>query len=462
MKATVSLSVLALLLLALPAAGQAYDWSNVGSVGITQAGSGHIFTGPTFTFSASRTGTLIARYNVTNTYGAGVSKTPPWTTFSAAFTDNSSLGVVNLRLMQVDKCSNAESQICCHLELRRRRSCDSDVRLEHVRLRQQLLLRRRQDHALVDVRHRGPALGGHQLRREGDHHENTSLACSHWPCSWPRCPYSRRRMTGRRSASAAASTRTARSRSPSPGPTLKFNSISTGDIVARYPVTNTYGSGTSKTPAWTTLWSTYKDNSSSGSVTTKLLRGRGVLRHRDADLHDHELGQLVEPVQHLHVQLEHVRFRQQHVLGGSDPQPQRHLGSGGDSLGRRELEFRSFLGFLGVPRQVLRRGTRGTVSVARELVRLFEQVKCPVGLMLGSAEADPAFESEEPIFLGRWQGLWEMWETRRHLPAFSKSCGKARLHRGFPQDVSFHSPVPSFMRRGLILEWVTSNRPAAS
>jgi hypothetical protein len=54
------------------------------------------------------------------------------------------------------------------------------------------------------------------------------------------------------------------------GPTLRFNSISTGDLIARYPVTNTYGSGTSKTPAWTTLWSTYKDNSAAGSVTTKL------------------------------------------------------------------------------------------------------------------------------------------------------------------------------------------------
>jgi hypothetical protein len=72
MKATVSLSVLALLLLALPVAAQSYDWSNVGSVGITQHGSGFTFAGPTFTFSASRTGTLIARYNVTNTYGAGV------------------------------------------------------------------------------------------------------------------------------------------------------------------------------------------------------------------------------------------------------------------------------------------------------------------------------------------------------------------------------------------------------
>ena len=54
------------------------------------------------------------------------------------------------------------------------------------------------------------------------------------------------------------------------GPTLRFNSISTGDVIARYPVTNTYGSGSSKTPAWTTLWSTYKDNSAAGSVTTKL------------------------------------------------------------------------------------------------------------------------------------------------------------------------------------------------
>lgn len=54
------------------------------------------------------------------------------------------------------------------------------------------------------------------------------------------------------------------------GPTLKFNSISTGDVVALYPVTNTYGSGTSKTPPWTTLWSTYRDNSAAGSVTTTL------------------------------------------------------------------------------------------------------------------------------------------------------------------------------------------------
>ena len=111
MKAILTLTVLALLA-ALPAAAQSYDWSNVGSVGITQAGAGHVFTGPSFTFSAARTGTLTARYNVTNTVGGGIDKTPAWTTFTAAFTDNSALGAVTLRLFQVDKCNNTQTEIC--------------------------------------------------------------------------------------------------------------------------------------------------------------------------------------------------------------------------------------------------------------------------------------------------------------------------------------------------------------
>lgn len=112
MKAIISLTALALLLAAVPAAAQNYDWSHVGSVGIITAGVGHNFNGPSFTFSPFRTGTLTARYNITNTVGGGIDKTPAWTTFTAAFTDNSANGNVSLRLMQVDKCSNAESQIC--------------------------------------------------------------------------------------------------------------------------------------------------------------------------------------------------------------------------------------------------------------------------------------------------------------------------------------------------------------
>lgn len=112
MKAITSLSVLALLLLTVPAVAQNYDWSNVGSVGSIQAGIGHNFIGPSFTFAPTRTGTLTTRYNITNTVGGAIDKSPPWTTCSMAYTDNSSSGQLNLRLVQVDKCSNAETIIC--------------------------------------------------------------------------------------------------------------------------------------------------------------------------------------------------------------------------------------------------------------------------------------------------------------------------------------------------------------
>jgi hypothetical protein len=110
MKVTISTLALLLILGALPAAAQSYDWSNVGSVGIALRGDGHVFTGPDFTFASFLTGTLTARYNVTNTAGGG-DKTPAWTTFTIATTTSGSANVT-ARLMQVDKCSNQESNIC--------------------------------------------------------------------------------------------------------------------------------------------------------------------------------------------------------------------------------------------------------------------------------------------------------------------------------------------------------------
>ena len=56
------------------------------------------------------------------------------------------------------------------------------------------------------------------------------------------------------------------------GPTLKFGSFQSGSLVFRYPVTNTYGSATSKQPGWTTLYATYTDDSANGSVTIKLFK----------------------------------------------------------------------------------------------------------------------------------------------------------------------------------------------
>jgi hypothetical protein len=55
------------------------------------------------------------------------------------------------------------------------------------------------------------------------------------------------------------------------GPALfiKTNAIATMQF--RYPVTNTYGSATSKTPGWTTFSATYVDNHATGSVTATLM-----------------------------------------------------------------------------------------------------------------------------------------------------------------------------------------------
>src|SRR5437016_276997 len=56
------------------------------------------------------------------------------------------------------------------------------------------------------------------------------------------------------------------------GPTFAFAAFFRGTITARYRVTNTYGSAVSKVPGWTTLYAAVTDSSTSGSVTTRLLR----------------------------------------------------------------------------------------------------------------------------------------------------------------------------------------------
>ena len=56
------------------------------------------------------------------------------------------------------------------------------------------------------------------------------------------------------------------------GPTFSFSGTYRSNLIARYRVTNTYGSAVSKTPGWTTLYASVTDDSSSGSVTTKLIR----------------------------------------------------------------------------------------------------------------------------------------------------------------------------------------------
>ena len=116
MKTMMRISLLGLLLFALPLTASAqttFDWSAVGSTGtVHNPAAGYLFTGPTFSFSGTYRSNIIARYRVTNTYGSAYSKTPSWTTLSATVTDDSSSGSVTTKLIRVDKCNNTETTLC--------------------------------------------------------------------------------------------------------------------------------------------------------------------------------------------------------------------------------------------------------------------------------------------------------------------------------------------------------------
>ena len=114
MKITTRLLALALFVTALPALAQTHDWTSIGGTGrIAKSDAFKMtYTGPTLKFNSFSTGNLVARYAVTNTYGSGTSKTPPWTTLWASYKDNSSSGSVTARLYEVEKCSGVETLIC--------------------------------------------------------------------------------------------------------------------------------------------------------------------------------------------------------------------------------------------------------------------------------------------------------------------------------------------------------------
>ena len=114
MKPMTRLFLAARLLCALPLAAQTHDWSQPGVTGVVSPTGlfSNTVSGPTLKFASTQSGTIIARYPVTNTYGSGTSSTPPWTTLWGTFTDNSSLGSVTVALYEWDKCANTYTQIC--------------------------------------------------------------------------------------------------------------------------------------------------------------------------------------------------------------------------------------------------------------------------------------------------------------------------------------------------------------
>jgi len=110
----VSLAVAALFLAALPLAAQTGAWTAVGSTGVVDESAAAIYafgsTNLTYLGSSTSTNAIVARYNVTNTWG--MSDTPPWTVLEMGYTDNNPSVSVRADLFKVDPCTGAQSLIC--------------------------------------------------------------------------------------------------------------------------------------------------------------------------------------------------------------------------------------------------------------------------------------------------------------------------------------------------------------
>lgn len=114
-----ALAVVALFLAAFAASAQTGTWTAVGSTGTvdpTQIGLAAVFGGTSLGLGpASGTAvpfTLVARFNVTNTYGGGVADIPPWRFLQVGAIGTAGGNIVTATLYQVDPCTGQRVAIC--------------------------------------------------------------------------------------------------------------------------------------------------------------------------------------------------------------------------------------------------------------------------------------------------------------------------------------------------------------
>lgn len=112
-KTFVTLAVAAVLLTALPLAAQTGTWTAVGSTGVIDEASTAAYAFGTTNLTYNGAGSLtsiVARYNVTNTWGA--SDTPPWGRLEMGYFDNNPQVSLRADLFQVNPCTGAQVLIC--------------------------------------------------------------------------------------------------------------------------------------------------------------------------------------------------------------------------------------------------------------------------------------------------------------------------------------------------------------
>jgi hypothetical protein len=115
-RALIGLTVAAVLLTALPLAAQTGTWTAVASTGVVDESAFGIYAFGTtdlgYLAGSMSTSNIVARYNVTNTLGGGVSDLPPWTTLELGSINPATTSSVTATLFQVDPCTGAQVQLC--------------------------------------------------------------------------------------------------------------------------------------------------------------------------------------------------------------------------------------------------------------------------------------------------------------------------------------------------------------
>lgn len=114
MKTLSSLAAAFLFLAALPLAAQTGTWTAVGSTGVMDESAFGLYafgtTDLTYSPTTGSTAPIIARYNVTNTWG--VSDTPPWGWLEMGYFDPNNALSVRADLFRVNRCTGAQTPIC--------------------------------------------------------------------------------------------------------------------------------------------------------------------------------------------------------------------------------------------------------------------------------------------------------------------------------------------------------------
>jgi hypothetical protein len=114
MRSLIRLAVAFLFLAALPLAAQTGKWTAVASTGDIDESSENDYavSGPALHHQVGFTKDVIARYNVTNTWGGGADDTPPWAQMQLGYGDNSPAGWVKATLFRVDPCTGFTVPVC--------------------------------------------------------------------------------------------------------------------------------------------------------------------------------------------------------------------------------------------------------------------------------------------------------------------------------------------------------------